>query len=255
MATTPAPAARRRPPKQSCRTDAGHPVLPSEVFNRTARHSHDGDPRLTMRTPCHARFDQSILILLNVRGACAMLRRLHRMRRNCRRRQILPGVYASLTIRRRSSASPARSPRCASTDRTAPRLDRPRATRGEPARPAFRCRKRRRSRRAALAARPRPPATSMRCWRCRASRIRPSAASARWRGAGARSTCSTSSRSGLLSGNLDASTVNRLRDAAANLKSSSGDPGLDAVLSEIELRVEVELAKAGQFFERFLSPE
>lgn len=52
---------------------------------------------------------------------------------------------------------------------------------------------------------------------------------------------------GLLSGNLDSSTVSRLRDAAANLKSSSGDPGLDAVLSEIELRVEVELAKAGQF--------
>jgi hypothetical protein len=52
---------------------------------------------------------------------------------------------------------------------------------------------------------------------------------------------------GLLSGNLDVSTVNRLRDAAANLKSSSGDPGLDSVLSEIELRVEVELAKAGQF--------
>jgi Class II flagellar assembly regulator len=51
---------------------------------------------------------------------------------------------------------------------------------------------------------------------------------------------------GLLSGNLDASTMNRLRDAAANLKSSSGDPGLDAVLSEIELRVEVELAKAGK---------
>ena len=51
---------------------------------------------------------------------------------------------------------------------------------------------------------------------------------------------------GLLSGNLDASTVNRLRDAAANLKSSSGDPGLDSVLSEIELRVEVELAKAGR---------
>ncbi|OKO85787.1 flagellar assembly protein FliX [Bradyrhizobium sp. AS23.2] len=51
---------------------------------------------------------------------------------------------------------------------------------------------------------------------------------------------------GLLSGNLDASTVMRLRDAATNLKSSSGDPGLDSVLSEIELRVEVELAKAGQ---------
>jgi hypothetical protein len=52
---------------------------------------------------------------------------------------------------------------------------------------------------------------------------------------------------GLLSGNFDASTVSRLRDAAVNLKSSSGDPGLDTVLSEIELRVEVELAKAGQF--------
>jgi hypothetical protein len=52
---------------------------------------------------------------------------------------------------------------------------------------------------------------------------------------------------GLLSGNFDASTVTRLRHAAADLKSTSGDPGLDAVLSEIELRVEVELAKAGQF--------
>ncbi len=51
----------------------------------------------------------------------------------------------------------------------------------------------------------------------------------------------------LLSGNLDPSMVSRLRDAATSLKSSSGDPGLDAVLSEIELRVEVELAKAGQF--------
>ena len=51
----------------------------------------------------------------------------------------------------------------------------------------------------------------------------------------------------LLSGNLDTSTVSRLCDAAANLKASSGDPGLDSVLSEIELRVEVELAKAGRF--------
>jgi class II flagellar assembly regulator FliX len=51
---------------------------------------------------------------------------------------------------------------------------------------------------------------------------------------------------GLLSGNLTAATLTRLRDAAANLKSSSGDPGLDAVLSEIELRVEVELAKSGK---------
>src|SRR3979490_277566 len=51
----------------------------------------------------------------------------------------------------------------------------------------------------------------------------------------------------LLSGNFDASTVSRLRHAAAPPKSTSGAPGLDAVLSEIELRVEVELAKAGQF--------
>lgn len=52
---------------------------------------------------------------------------------------------------------------------------------------------------------------------------------------------------GLLAGNFDPSTVTRLRAAAADLKSSSGDPGLDAVLSEIELRVEVELAKAGRY--------
>src|SRR5262249_34450166 len=52
---------------------------------------------------------------------------------------------------------------------------------------------------------------------------------------------------GLLSGNLNASTVSRLRDPAANLKSSSGDPGLDPLLSEIELRVAVEVAIAGQF--------
>ena len=51
---------------------------------------------------------------------------------------------------------------------------------------------------------------------------------------------------GLLSGNLTPATIGRLRDAAASLKTSSGDPGLDAVLSEIELRVEVELAKAGK---------
>jgi hypothetical protein len=50
----------------------------------------------------------------------------------------------------------------------------------------------------------------------------------------------------LLTGAIDQPTVSRLRDAAASLKSSSGDPQLDAVLSEIELRVEVELAKAGQ---------
>ncbi|MBY0382399.1 MAG: flagellar assembly protein FliX [Xanthobacteraceae bacterium] len=51
---------------------------------------------------------------------------------------------------------------------------------------------------------------------------------------------------GLLAGSLDSTTVSRLRLATADLKAASGDPGLDQVLSEIELRVEVELAKAGQ---------
>lgn len=50
---------------------------------------------------------------------------------------------------------------------------------------------------------------------------------------------------GLLGGNLDRGALNRLRAVAAGLKDSSGEPGLDAVLAEIELRVEVELAKAG----------
>lgn len=51
---------------------------------------------------------------------------------------------------------------------------------------------------------------------------------------------------GLLSGNLDGAMVQRLQSAASELKDVSGDPGLDRVLAEIELRVEVELAKAGQ---------
>jgi hypothetical protein len=50
---------------------------------------------------------------------------------------------------------------------------------------------------------------------------------------------------GLLSGSLDQRMVHRLRSAAADLKHASGDPGLDQVLAEIELRVEVELAKVG----------
>ena len=39
--------------------------------------------------------------------------------------------------------------------------------------------------------------------------------------------------------------MQRLRAAASELKTNSGDEGLDSVLAEIELRVEVELAKAG----------
>ena len=48
----------------------------------------------------------------------------------------------------------------------------------------------------------------------------------------------------LLAGSMDNTLVQRLRTAASDLKQSSGDPRLDGVLSEIELRVEVELAKS-----------
>lgn len=47
----------------------------------------------------------------------------------------------------------------------------------------------------------------------------------------------------LLSGNLDTGALMRLKAAAADLKATSGEPGLDAVLAEIDLRVAVEIAK------------
>jgi len=51
---------------------------------------------------------------------------------------------------------------------------------------------------------------------------------------------------GLLEGNIDQATLGRLKSAAEGLKNGSGDSGLDAVLAEIELRVEVELAKVSR---------
>jgi Class II flagellar assembly regulator len=48
---------------------------------------------------------------------------------------------------------------------------------------------------------------------------------------------------GLLAGTLDTGTLNKLKSAASGLKDLSGDPGLDSVMAEIEVRVEVELAK------------
>jgi class II flagellar assembly regulator FliX len=48
---------------------------------------------------------------------------------------------------------------------------------------------------------------------------------------------------GVLEGKLDGAMLSRLKMAATGLKDSSGDRNLDAVLAEIELRVEVELAK------------
>jgi Class II flagellar assembly regulator len=50
---------------------------------------------------------------------------------------------------------------------------------------------------------------------------------------------------GLLSGRLDQGVMLRLKSIAAGLKEGTGDARLDAVLAEIDLRVEVELAKAG----------
>jgi hypothetical protein len=48
---------------------------------------------------------------------------------------------------------------------------------------------------------------------------------------------------GLLAGILDQAVLSRLKSAASGLKNVAGDPDLDGVLAEIELRVEVELAK------------
>jgi hypothetical protein len=48
---------------------------------------------------------------------------------------------------------------------------------------------------------------------------------------------------GLLGGTLTPATLNKLRAAAAFLKDGCGESGLDGVLDEIELRVEVEIAK------------
>ena len=50
---------------------------------------------------------------------------------------------------------------------------------------------------------------------------------------------------GLLDGNIDSATLGRLKAAAETLKAGTGEPGLDGVLGEISLRLEVELAKAG----------
>jgi hypothetical protein len=49
----------------------------------------------------------------------------------------------------------------------------------------------------------------------------------------------------LLDGSIDGSTLARLKVAAEGLTEATGDKGLDAVLGEIDLRVAVELAKAG----------
>ena len=48
---------------------------------------------------------------------------------------------------------------------------------------------------------------------------------------------------GVLAGTIGPPTLQRLKAATAELRDASGDAGLDAVLGEIELRLEVEIAK------------
>jgi hypothetical protein len=50
---------------------------------------------------------------------------------------------------------------------------------------------------------------------------------------------------GFLDGSVDQPMLARLKVAADGLGETSGDPGLDEILGEIDLRVAVELAKAG----------
>ena len=50
---------------------------------------------------------------------------------------------------------------------------------------------------------------------------------------------------GLLGGSLDQAMLLRLKSVAADLRDGSGDEKLDQVLGEIDLRVALELAKAG----------
>jgi hypothetical protein len=48
---------------------------------------------------------------------------------------------------------------------------------------------------------------------------------------------------GLLGGELSPAILQKLKAVASHLKTGSGEEGLDRVLAEIELRVEVEIAK------------
>ena len=50
---------------------------------------------------------------------------------------------------------------------------------------------------------------------------------------------------GLIDGSIDQGTLARLKVASEGLNEGSGDAGLDMIMGEIDLRVAVELAKAG----------
>jgi hypothetical protein len=88
-------------------------------------------------------------------------------------------------------------------------------------------------------------AESTPCPPCKGSRIRSSAAAARVKHCRRALDALDELKLGLLSGTLEPAALLRLKAVAADLQDGSGDEKLDQVLSEIELRVAVELAKAG----------
>jgi hypothetical protein len=59
---------------------------------------------------------------------------------------------------------------------------------------------------------------------------------------------------GVLDGSVNQSMVLRLKVAPEGLTDASGDAGLDVVLGEIDLRVAVELAKAGVRYAKSATP-
>ena len=83
----------------------------------------------------------------------------------------------------------------------------------------------------------------MRCSRCRVRTTRPSAGAARSSAARTALDALDELKLEVLGGAPGPSTLQRLKSATAELSDSSGDERLDSVLAEIELRLEVEIAK------------
>ena len=167
----------------------------------------------------------------------------------CRARQILPGALPPVNHNAQGRTVPGRSPDrgrrpCASTDRTEPRPSPRRRPRGGRAAAAIQPRPGRRRPRRAGGSR----AAHRRRHRC-ADRAaggrgrRPSGAGTRVKRGRLALDALDELKIGLLGGTLSPATLGQLKAAAAHLKDGSGDAGLDGVLGEIELRVEVEIAK------------
>ena len=203
-----------------------------------------------MRTPCQRAARIKPLkcrrIIFGRRGRAGAARRLL----PCAR-QNLPGVYRALTIPdhlwRYSGTVPqsrsTRPPPCASSDRMPPHGSPPRRRRGARRPAASRSPRRRRRSRPA-------PAASLRTIGGIDALIALQGQddpAERRRRAVKRGRIALDALDELkievLAGTLGPSTLMRLKSATADLRDASGDAGLDAVLAEIELRLEVEIAK------------